>query len=90
MANQQPVIEKCDGMLFEALRIARVPDRLAFAADKEVREMAATNVSAKIDARLDAFEKRLDSFVRNLKWTVGILISVTAVVVSIFGFRFLS
>lgn len=50
MANQNPVPDYPDGTLFEALRVARVPDRLAFAADKEVGEMAGRNVIAEIRA----------------------------------------
>ena len=40
MANQNPVTDYPDGKLYEALRIARVPDRLANATEKEVRDMA--------------------------------------------------
>ena len=64
MANQHPVTDYPDGKLFEALRIARVPDRLANAAEKEVRDMAGSNVFA----RIDALEKRLENEIRTLRW----------------------
>ena len=58
--SSRPEPKTCDSMLYEALRGARVPDRLAQNAYMEVYEMAGTNVSA----RLDQVEKRSDEVVR--------------------------
>ena len=79
MANRKPETVVCDSMLFEALRIARVPDRLALNAYKEVHEMAGTNVNT----RLDDFEKRIDANVRSVRWGIGILLSLCLVLLSL-------
>ena len=81
MANRKPETVVCDSMLFEALRIARVPDRLALNAYKEVHEMAGTNVNT----RLDEFEKRIESNVRSVRWGIGILLSLSLVLLSLFA-----
>ena len=79
MANQKSETVYCDSMLYEALRIARVPDRLALNAYKEVHEMAGTNVNT----RLDEFEKRIDANVRYVRWGIGILISLFTIFASL-------
>ena len=68
MANQHPVTESYDGKLYEALRIARVPDRLAFAADKEVGEMAGRNVIAEIRA--------LKTELNHIRWAMVLLVAL--------------
>ncbi len=79
MTSQKPETVVCDSMLYEALRIARVPDRLALNAYKEVHEMAGTNVNT----RLDVFEKIIDANVRYVRWGIGILISLCTIFVSL-------
>ena len=49
MANQKPETVDCDSMLYEALRIARIPDRLALNAYKEVQEVAGLNINNRLD-----------------------------------------
>ncbi|MDE0373993.1 MAG: hypothetical protein OXI73_15820 [Rhodospirillales bacterium] len=70
MANQNPVPDYPDGKLFEALRIARVPDRLAFAADKEVGEMAGRNVIAEIRA--------MKTELNHIRWAMVLLVALIA------------
>ena len=80
MANQHPVTDYPDGKLYEALRIARVPDRLANAAEKEVRDMAGSNIFV----RLDALDKRQDEVIRSVRWGFGIGLSLFAMLFSVF------
>ena len=70
--SNRPESKTCDSMLYEALRIARVPDRLAQNAYMEVYEMTGTNVNA----RFDQFEKRIDQTVLTIRWGVGIFLSL--------------
>lgn len=79
MTSQKPETVVCDSMLYEALRIARVPDRLSLNAYKEVHEMAGTNVNT----RLDEFEKVIDANVRYVRWGIGILVSLFTIFVSL-------
>ena len=77
--SSQPEPKTCDSMLYEALRIARVPDRLAQRAYMEVYLMSGTNVSA----RLDQFEKRIDQNVSAVRWGVGIFVSILLLFVAV-------
>jgi len=83
MATHNPFAEYPDGKLYEALRIARVPDRLANAAEKEVRNMAGLNVFA----RIDALEKRLENEIRTLRWMMIVFFAFFGAVAAIGLFK---
>ena len=72
MANQQLVPESSDGKLYEALRIARVPDRLAFSADKGGGDVAGRNVIAEIHA--------LRTEMSHIRWAMVLLVALVAAV----------
>lgn len=86
MANQKPETVDCDSMLYEALRIARIPDRLALNAYKEVQEVAGLN----INNRLDTFENTLNSNTSTSRWFIsifiGLFVALSSVVAVIAGF----
>lgn len=79
MADHKPETISCASMLYESLRIARVPDRLALNAYKEVHEMAGTNV----DTRLDSMNKKLEDLSVTLRWSVIVFISLFGIVVTV-------
>lgn len=81
MSNQAPTTDDCDSMLFSALRIARVPASVSNKADREVREMAGSNVFV----RLDALDKRMDDIIRFVQWGFGAIITFFSLV---FGYAF--
>jgi len=79
MANQNPVTDYPAAKLYEALRIARVPDRLANAAEKEVRDMAGDNIRAEIAtmrAEVNGKFAALEAQISGLRWTIGFAISI--------------
>ena len=76
MTNRTPVNERHDGMLYEALRIARVPDRLANSAEKEVRRMAGENLSIE----MQAMKAELSSKINDLRWMLFTFIAVATAI----------
>ena len=88
MANHTPAPGDCDSMLFKALQIAQVPADTSNMADREVREMAGSNVFVRIDnvfARIDALDKRMDDVIRSVQWGFGLTLSFFTI---LFGYFF--
>lgn len=81
MTNQNPVTEYPDANLYEALRIARVPDRLANAAEKEVRDMAGDNIRAEIATMRAEVNGKFDAQsaeIRSTRWMISAVFALMA------------
>ena len=94
-----PSIDPDDRPVFEALLAAGVEPELAYTAVQSIRDMAAANLIARFESKLDSqkalFESKLDSQnvkldaqdtkLKMLMWMIGAAVAVLGILVRLWG-----
>lgn len=93
------VLNPDDKPIYEALRAGGVPEDLAYTAVQRIRDMAAANLIARFESKLDTlngrFESKLDAQnamiaaqnakLNMLMWMVGAAVAVIGILVRFWG-----
>ena len=81
-----------DKPVFDALVQAGVSPELAYTAAQRIRDMAAANLIARFESKLDAqsakFESKLDaqdSKLRMLMWMIGAAVAIIGILIRLWG-----
>ncbi len=99
MPDAPPPIDPDDRPVFEALLAAGVAPELAYTALQSLRNMAAANLIARFESKLDAQNARLDAQkalfaskldaqdtkLKMLMWMIGAAVAVLGVLVRLWG-----
>ncbi len=92
MPNHPPPVDPDDQPVFEALLAAGVEPGLAYTALQSIRYMAAANLIARFESKLDAqkvlLESKLDAQATQLKmlmWMIGAAVAILGILVRIWG-----
>ena len=92
MPETAPVLNPDDKPIYEALRAAGTPEDLAYTAVQRIRDVAAANLIARFESKLDALSAQqdaklaaLDTKLRMLLWMVPVAVAVIGILVRLWG-----
>ena len=77
------MISSDEGPIYEAFREAGASDANAFAATRRIRELTADNIVTYLEELKDGLDAKIDS----LRWMVGIVLVLTALLTAMGIFR---